>query len=207
MNGQPRAHHLGLVGCHACALVCEDTLEAGGHARCPRCGAALHRRRPDSVARAWALLLAALVCYIPANLLPVMHTSLLGSGSDSTIMSGVIQFWHHGAYGIALVIFVASVFVPCTKFLVLGLLLVSSQRRSKRAMRERAALYRMIERIGYWSMLDVLVVGMLAALVRFQGLGEVEPRLGISFFGIVVVLTMLSAMQFDPRLIWDADTQ
>lgn len=207
MSELHRAHRLGVVRCHACALVCEDTVAVDMHARCPRCGAPLHRRRPDSIGRAWALLAAAMICYIPANLLPVMHTSLLGSGSESTIMSGVIQFWRHGAYGVSLVIFVASVVVPCTKFLVLGLLLASAQRRSSRAMRERAALYRLVERIGYWSMLDVLVVGMVAALVRFQALGQTEPRVGISFFGIVVVLTMLSAMQFDPRLIWDGETQ
>ncbi|MBA5689924.1 paraquat-inducible protein A [Rugamonas apoptosis] len=207
MSGHRRAYQLGVVACHACTLVCEDTGGSGAHARCPRCGAALHRRRPDSIARAWALLLAAVICYIPANVLPVMHTSMLGSASDSTIMSGVIQFWHHGAYGIALVIFIASIFVPCTKFLVLSLLLATSQRRSGWARRERARLYRLVELIGYWSMLDVLVVAMVAALVKFQALSDVEPRVGILFFGMVVILTMLSAMHFDPRLIWDGDKE
>ena len=207
MSSHRRARQLGVVGCHSCALVCEDTTGSGGHVTCPRCGSALHRRRPDSIARAWALLLAGVICYIPANVLPVMYTSLLGSDSDSTIMSGVIQFWHHGAYGIALVIFIASVLVPCTKFLVLGLLLVTSQRRSSWAMRERARLYRLVELIGYWSMLDVLVVAMVAALVKFKALSTIEPRVGIFFFGMAVILTMLSAMNFDPRLIWDGDTQ
>ena len=207
MSRHLRAHQLGVVGCHTCTLVCEDTTGTGGHSRCPRCGTALHRRRPESITRAWALLLAGVICYIPANVLPVMYTSLLGSGSDSTIMSGVIQFWHHGSYGIALVIFIASVFVPCTKFLVLGLLLVTSQRRSSWAMRERARLYRLVELIGYWSMLDVLVVAMVAALVKFQALSDIEPRVGIFFFGMVVILTMLSAMNFDPRLIWDGDNE
>ena len=207
MSAQRRAHQLGVIGCHGCALVCEDTSGSGAHARCPRCGTALHRRRPDSIARAWALLLASVICYVPANVLPVMNTSMLGRASDSTIMSGVIQFWHHGSYGIALVIFIASIFVPCTKFLVLALLLVTSQRRSSRAMGERARLYRLVELIGYWSMLDVLVVAMVAALVKFQALSDVEPRVGILFFGMVVILTMLSAMQFDPRLIWDGDKE
>jgi paraquat-inducible protein A len=201
-----RAQHLNLVRCHTCALACEHTTSAGAHPRCPRCGAMLHARRPGSIARAWALLLAAVICYIPANILPVMTTRMAGGGGDSTIMGGVIQFWRHGAYGIALVIFVASVAVPCTKFLVLALLLATSQRRSRRAMRERTVLYRMVEAIGYWSMLDVLVVAIVAALVRFQALGTIEPREGIVFFGIVVILTMLSAMSFDPRLIWDNDT-
>jgi paraquat-inducible protein A len=205
MSAHRRAHHLGVVGCHACTLVCEDA--GGGGARCPRCGAPLHRRRPDSITRAWALLAAALICYIPANILPVMYTSLLGSagGGDSTIMSGVIQFWRHGSSGIALVIFIASVLVPCTKFLVLALLLATSRGRSRWAMRERSALYRIVERTGYWSMLDVLVVALVAALVKFQALSDIEPGVGIFFFGIAVILTMLSAMNFDPRLIWDGE--
>lgn len=201
-----RAHALNLIRCHTCTLVCEHAAGAGTHPPCPRCGTVLHARRPGSIARAWALLLAALICYIPANILPVMVTRMPGGGSDSTIMGGVVQFWRHGAYGIALVIFVASVAVPCTKFLVLGLVLATSHRRSPRAMRERAALYRMVEAIGYWSMLDVLVVAIVAALVQFRALGAIEPRAGIVFFGIVVILTMLSAMSFDPRLIWDNDT-
>jgi paraquat-inducible protein A len=205
MSKHERAYHLGVVGCHACTLVCEDADGHGAGSRCPRCGAPLHRRRPDSIGRAWGLLVAAVICYIPANILPVMYTSLLGSGSDSTIMSGVIQFWRHGSYGIALVIFIASVFVPCMKFLALALLLATSQRRSRWAMRERATLYRIIERTGYWSMLDVLVVALVAALVKFQALSDVEPGVGILFFGIAVILTMLSALNFDPRLIWDGD--
>ena len=207
MSGIPRAGQLRVIGCHGCGLVCEDTLDETGHADCPRCGAALHRRRPDSVARAWAFLVAALILYIPANVLPVMYTNMFGNGSDSTIMSGVIQFWHGESYGIALVIFVASIAVPCTKFLGLGLLLTTSQRHSRRAMRERAKLYRLIELVGYWSMLDVVVVAIVSALVKFQLLSDIEPRIGILFFGMVVILTMLSAMSFDPRLIWDGDRE
>jgi Uncharacterized paraquat-inducible protein A len=143
------------------------------------------------------------IFYIPANLLPVMHTGLLGSGGDNTILGGVIELWSAGAYDIAVVIFIASVAVPCTKFLILGLLLVTSQRCSQWARRERAWLYRLVERVGYWSMLDVLVVATIAALIRFHGLTSVEPRNGIFFFGTTVILTMLSAMNFDPRLIWD----
>ncbi|MDR1936409.1 MAG: paraquat-inducible protein A, partial [Candidatus Accumulibacter sp.] len=205
MSTIPRARQLRVVACHGCGLVCEDTLvEAGGHqARCPRCGAALRRRRPGSIARAWALLIAALILYVPANVLPVMHTDLFGHGGESTIMSGVVEFWHGGSYGVALVIFIASIAVPCTKFLALGVLLTASQRRSRQAMRERTRLYRLIECVGYWSMLDVVVVAIVSALVKFQILSDIEPRVGILFFGVVVILTMLSAMSFDPRLIWD----
>jgi len=205
MQTTASARHLGVVGCHACGLVCEDCLDTLPHAGCPRCGAPLHRRLPNSIHRAWALLLAAVILYIPANVLPVMYTRMLGDGSESTIMGGVIQFWQAGSYGIALVIFIASVVVPCTKFLVLGLLLATAQRRSTWAMRERARLYRLVELIGYWSMLDVLVVAIVAALVKFQALSDIEPRMGILFFGMVVILTMLSSMSFDPRLTWDGE--
>jgi paraquat-inducible protein A len=198
----PTATELGLVLCHTCGLACAQ--EAG---QCPRCDAPLHRRKPNSIARTWALLAASLIFYIPANLLPVMYTNLFGSGSENTIMSGVIEFWKGGSWDIALLIFIASVAVPCMKFLVLGTLLVTCQRRSRWALRERSRLYRFVELIGYWSMLDVLVVALVAALVQFRELSTIEPRLGILFFGMVVVLTMLAAMSFDPRLIWDAEVE
>jgi paraquat-inducible protein A len=205
MSGPPRAHQLHVLACHACGMVLEDGLDHPGHGRCPRCGAPLHRRRPNSIVRTWALLIASMLFYIPANVLPVMYTSRLGSGSDNTILQGVVEFWRGGSYGIALVIFIASVVVPCSKFLILGMLLITVQRRSTWAMRERARLYRLVEIIGYWSMLDVLVVAIVAALVKFQSLSDIEPRTGILFFGMVVILTMLAAMQFDPRLIWDSE--
>jgi paraquat-inducible protein A len=207
MSKIPRAGQLRVIACRACGLVCEDTLDKAldetGQARCPRCGAALHRRHADSIAHAWAFLIAALILYIPANVLPVMYTGMFGNGGDSTILSGVIQFWQDGSYGIALVIFIASIAVPCTKFLVLGLLLTTSRWRSRWAMRERARLYRLIELVGYWSMLDVVVVAIVSALIKFQVLSNIEPRIGILFFGMTVILTMLSTMSFDPRLIWD----
>ena len=205
MSLPPRAHELGVVGCHVCRLVCEDTLDRTLHARCPRCGAAMHRRRPDAIAQAWAFLIAAVVFYIPANVLPVMQTTSVGKSHESTILGGVAEFWEAGSIGIALLIFVASVAVPCLKFMVMGMLLLTSQRHSNWATRERATLFRVVEWVGYWSMLDVLVVAVVAALVKFQSLADVEPRVGILFFGAVVVLTMISALRFDPRLIWDTD--
>jgi paraquat-inducible protein A len=200
MSQPPYARDLDLILCHTCGLAC-----AGQDSECPRCESRLHRRKPKSLSRTWALLLAALICYIPANLLPVMYTNLFGSASENTIMSGVIEFWHSGSWDLALLIFIASVAVPCVKFLVLGTLLISCQRRSQWAMRERSRLYRLIEVIGYWSMLDVLVVALVAALVQFRALSTIDPRMGILFFGLVVVLTMFAAMSFDPRLIWDAE--
>lgn len=212
MSGPVRAAQLGAIACHVCGLLCRaPRAGAHGHAGepvcCARCGAVLHARRPDSLVRAWAFLIAGLIFYLPANLLPVMYTEVLGSGSENTILGGVVEFWKSGSWGVAFVIFVASVAVPCMKFLALCTLLVTTRRRSRWAMRERARLYRMVELVGYWSMLDVLVVAIICALVRFGALSDAQPRAGILFFGMVVIFTMLSAMQFDPRLIWDAEEQ
>ncbi|WP_076592249.1 paraquat-inducible protein A [Herminiimonas arsenitoxidans] len=204
MSVPPRARELGVIGCHSCGLVCEDKQDAS--IACPRCGTTLHRRKVNSITRAWAFLLAGLIFYVPANILPVMYTSMLGSGGDSTIMSGVVEFWHSGSWDIALIIFIASVAVPCTKFLVLGFLLVTTGRHSQWAKRRRARLYRMVEFIGYWSMLDVVVVALVTALVQFNALSHTEARIGICFFGLTVIFTMLSAMSFDPRLIWDSES-
>ncbi|MNG71650.1 Paraquat-inducible protein A [compost metagenome] len=200
MSRPARADELGLCLCHGCGKACDLSTDAH---TCDQCGAAIHRRKANAINRGWAFLLAALVFYIPANLLPVMRTEMLGSGSDSTIGGGVLEFWEAGAWDIALIIFIASVGVPAIKFFSLGLLLYTSQRGSSWARRQRSQLYRVVELIGYWSMLDVMVVALVAALVQLRGLGTIEPRVGILFFGMVVVLTMFSAMSFDPRLIWD----
>lgn len=199
-----RAIDLGLVGCHGCGLACDAPASPQLRCACPRCGARLHLRKPASHARTAALLIAAAVFYVPANLVPVMHTTTLGGGFDSTILGGVLDFWRAGDWDIAAIIFVASVVVPCAKFAVLGALLAAARRADERLRRDRARLYRMVEFIGYWSMLDVVVVALLAAAVQFQQLSAVSPRPGIAYFGIVVVLTMLAAMSFDPRTIWDA---
>lgn len=199
MNSPPVATALGLCLCHGCGKACR-LAECGHH--CDRCGAALHPRKTDAIARCWAYLIAALVFYVPANLLPVMHTEMAGSGADSTIVGGVVEFWESGAWDIAVIIFIASIGVPAIKFVALALLLITAQRHSGWAPRQRSQLYRFVELIGYWSMLDVLVVALVAALVQMQELGTIEPRAGILFFGMVVVFTMLAAMSFDPRSIW-----
>ncbi|MEB0045197.1 MULTISPECIES: paraquat-inducible protein A [unclassified Pseudomonas] len=200
MRQPPLASELNLCLCHSCGLACDMTDNPD---ECPRCDAPLHRRKTNALVRTWAYMLTALAFYVPANLLPVMNTKMLGAGADSTIMSGVLEFWEGGAWDIALIIFIASIAVPGIKFVALTLLLVTVQRDSLWARKERSKLYRFVEVIGYWSMLDVLVVALVAALVKFQALGDIEPRPGILFFGLVVVFTMLAAMSFDPRLIWD----
>ena len=170
---------------------------------CRRCGAALHLRKPDSLARTWALLIAAYILYVPANVLPMMRTgSLFGAQSD-TIMSGVVYLWHSGSWHIALVVFIASIVVPLAKMLSLTYLLISVQLGWTTRSLERTKLYRILEFVGPWSMLDVYVVLILVALVQLKGLASIQPGLAVAAFGAVVVLTMFAAMAFDPRLLWE----
>lgn len=197
----PRGAALGLVGCHACVLVLEHP--AAG-APCPRCAEPLHVRKPESLSRAWAWLIAALILYIPANVLPVLHSTKLFESWSNTIMSGVVELWIDGTYDLAIIVFVASVMVPLLKMGALMLLMVQVQFGSRWLPRERALLYRVLEFIGHWSMLDVFAVALLVALVQFGTLAHVEPGIGIVAFGAVVVATMMATMSFDPRLIWDA---
>jgi paraquat-inducible protein A len=157
--------------------------------------------------RSWALLSAAMIFYIPATVLPVMSTRLFGHSHESTIMAGIIDFWQADSYGIAILIFVASLVIPCLKFLNISLLLIASQRQSCWAMRERTKLYRLTEFIGYWSMLDVFVVGIVASLVQYPAFSEAEPCSGILFFGLMVILTLLATLNYDPRLIWRGDAE
>src|SRR3984885_7826310 len=192
-----------LAACDLCGMVHEGAAAKGGAAiACARCGSDVRARKSDSVARTGAFLLAALVFYIPANVLPVMHTRLLGSEAESTILEGVVEFWRSGSWDIAVLIFTASVAVPCTKFLAIALLLLD-QKFPIGSRVGKTRLLNLVGRIGYWSMLDVLVVALVTALIQFRALGVAEPRPGIVFFGAVVVLTMLAAMSFDTQLAWE----
>jgi len=194
----------GLMACHHCGSTWQGVADGEP---CARCGTRLHARKPDSIKRTWAYLVAAAILYLPANLLPVMITkSLLGTQQD-TILSGVIYFWVSGAYGLAALIFIASFLVPLFKLSALILLTVTAQRRSAWRQLERAKLYRMLEVIGRWSMLDVFVVALLAGLVRIHGFAEITAGVGIAAFGAVVVLTMLASLSFDPRLTWDTEAE
>ncbi|CAH0175379.1 MULTISPECIES: paraquat-inducible protein A [Pseudomonas] len=170
---------------------------------CTRCGALIHARRPNSLTRTWALLITAAILYIPANLLPIMTVSSLGQGDPSTIMSGVIQLVQHGMFPIAAVVFIASILVPTFKLVGIGLLLFSVQRHQPLSAQQRIVMYRFIEFIGRWSMLDIFVIAILVALVNFGRLASIEANLGAAAFASVVILTMFAAVTFDPRLIWD----
>jgi paraquat-inducible protein A len=192
----------GLLSCHVCGLLSRGG-HGGGTLHCPRCSAVLHFRKPDSVARSWAFLIAAYILYIPANVLPMMQTSSLFGSQDDTIMSGVIYLWHSGSWDLALVVFVASIMVPLLKLIAMTVLLTSVQRRSTWQPVQRTKLYRIVELVGRWSMLDIYVVSILAALVQIGNLATINAGPAALAFGAVVVLTMFSAMAFDPRLIWD----
>jgi paraquat-inducible protein A len=197
-----RSLELGLVLCRTCGLAVSRA-SLGIDRLCPRCQGRIEYRTPFSTEMTLAWLIAGIVFYIPANLLPVMHTGGLLGETDSTILGGIVEFWRSGDWDIALLIFIASVAVPFTKFIAIGLLLVTVRKNSRWQQHQRTVLYRIVEFIGYWSMLDVIVVALTSALMQFQVLGTAEPRIGIAFFCAVVVVTMLSALTFDPRLIWD----
>jgi paraquat-inducible protein A len=192
-----------LARCHDCGLLARPPAGAHGHALCPRCGAALHARKVQSLQRTWALVISAAICYVPANVLPVMTVTSLGTPQSDTIMSGVIYFLTHGDWPLALIIFTASVVVPLAKIAALVGLLISVHRGSAWRPADRTRLYRVTEMIGRWSMVDIYVVTILVALVRLGNLATIEAGAGAVFFGSVVVLTMLAAESFDPRLIWD----
>ncbi len=202
MSTAPNAAELGIVACHACGLVSRMKPEAEG-LHCPRCHAPLHQRKRNSIHRTWAFLIAAIILYIPANLLPIMRTATFFDEQDDTILSGVVVLWRAGSWDLAIIVFVASIVVPVLKIGVLMLLLVTVQMRSRWCQAERARLYRIVEFVGHWSMLDVFVVALLVALVHFKSFAEVLPGGGAVAFAAVVILTMLASLSFDPRLIWD----
>jgi paraquat-inducible protein A len=205
-DGTLTAANAGLVGCDTCELLVRPAApDAPGH--CPRCGAALHSRHRNAIQRAWALVAAAAICYVPANALPVMETTALGSTEEDTIIGGVIYLYQSGSWPLALIVLVASVMIPLGKLAALAYLLISVQRRSAANNRDRSRIYRAVEMIGRWSMLDVFVVAFTVALVQLQPLMSVAPGAGVVFFMAVVVLTMLAADAFDPRLIWDAASE
>ncbi|HVE07159.1 MAG TPA: paraquat-inducible protein A [Paraburkholderia sp.] len=194
--------------CHDCGLMSEPLAPAqqahGAHAlRCARCGSRLHLRKPNSLARTWAFLLAAMVLYLPANLLPVMHTSSLFGAQKDTIMSGVVYLWTSGSWPLAILVFVASIAVPMLKILAIGFLATTAQLRSTWQPQQRTRIYRLVELVGRWSMLDIYVIAILTALVQFSALATITAGPAAIAFGAVVVLTMLAALSFDPRLIWD----
>lgn len=209
-QGALTAAQCGLALCHDCGLLASEPAHPHPHSHafhCPRCGAAMHLRKPASLSRTWAFLIAAMVMYIPANVLPVMYTNSLFGVENDTILSGVVYLWTSGSWPLAVVVFVASIAVPMLKILALGYLTLSTQLRSRWYPAERTRIYRIVEFVGRWSMLDIYVITMLVALVQFQALATIQAGNAAVAFGAVVVLTMFAAMVFDPRLMWDEAEQ
>lgn len=201
----PVAEALGVQGCECCGLVLRVPPQHSPERalwRCPRCRFPLHSRKPHSVQRTAAYLLTAALLYIPANVLPMMATSSVLGRESHTLVGGILELWHSGSWELALIVFIASIAVPLLKISALALLAWTAQRRSTWRQRERAGLYRLVETVGHWSMLDVFVVVLLVGMVRFGVLASVEPEAGLLAFGAVVVATMLASSSFDPRLIW-----
>ncbi len=211
--GAVTARSAGLYACPSCGLlskrpdaaVVDAVRDTGSDVEmdCPRCGEVLHLRKPFSVARTWAYILSALILYIPANLLPITDTRTLFDDETDTIFSGVIHLWQAGSWPLALLVFFASITVPLAKLIVLTGLNLSVQRGVLRKPRQRTMLYRIVEFIGRWSMLDIFAVAILTALVQLKSLAQVTAGPGVLAFGAVCVMTILASHSFDPRLIWD----
>ena len=192
----------GLLVCRACEQVNRPTPD-GHRGVCARCGEALRWRKPESLTRAWMFLILAAILYIPANVLPVLDTTQLGVLTRNTILGGVRTLWNDGDMLIAGVIFVASIIVPAAKVLGLATLLATSSAHSGWSPVARTRLYRVVDTIGRWSMVDIFVGAVLVKLVQFKTVGEVSAGPAALPFAAVVVLTMFAAMSYDPRLIWD----
>jgi paraquat-inducible protein A len=197
------AREQGLQSCPVCGLL---SLPASGAKvdRCPRCDEELVYRKPASLERTLAYLIAATLCYLPANLLPVLTTDTASGSQSDTILQGVVLLWSPTGWPLSLIVLVASIMIPSAKITALFHLVFTVRRGSITNRTQRARLYRLVELIGRWSMVDVFVDTFTVALIQLQPLMSVEPGPGLLFFAAVVVLTMLAAESFDPRLIWDS---
>ncbi len=204
LSAPPSAMQQGLQICDTCELVSEPAPGATTGV-CPRCGHSIEFRKAQSLQRTWAFIIAAAICYVPANLLPVLSTITIEGTESDTIMGGVVLLWSPTGWPLSLIVLVASIMIPCGKIVALVHLLISVQRGSIESTQERIRLYRVVEVIGRWSMVDVFVDTFTVALVQLQPLMSVEPGPGLLFFAAVVVLTMLAVDSFDPRLIWDSN--
>jgi len=199
------ARTAGLVSCHFCHTLSKlpKNMESNSVLHCPCCQSSLHSRHPDSLRRTWALLIAALILYIPANTFPIMTFIYLGEGQPATILSGVMHLLESGLWPLALLIFIASIFIPILKLLTLLGLLLSIHFKTHWRPKDRTIMYRVTEFVGRWSMVDIFVIALLVALVQFGNSATVTPGIGAPAFAAVVILTMFAAHTFDPRLIWD----
>ena len=196
-----------VLGCESCGQVSVNVLgdvPLGRVAvqKCTRCGHTLHAEKPFAVQRTWACVIASAILYVPANTLPVMVTDNALLHEEHTLIGGIHQLWVEGSWMLAIIVFIASIAVPVLKIGVLGLLAWTVRHAPQWRQLERARLYRLIENVGHWSMLDVYVVALLAATVRFGAIANVAAGPGLLAFAAVVVLTLVATWSFDPRMIW-----
>lgn len=196
------AREMGIVACRRCTKA-----QLMGTDVCPRCGHPLKSRDPLSLQRVWALWVMGLLCYIPANVFPMLRTKTLFLIDESTIIGGAVELAHHGNLGIAAIILFASVVIPLGKFWAIAFLAVSVKKRYKVTNHRRQLLYELVEYIGRWSMIDIFVVAILSALVQLKTLASINPGIASIFFALSVIFTMLSAQAFDSRMIWDAEAK
>ena len=196
----------GLQSCEACGLLSRP-VPGEDEGRCPRCDQALEFRKRASLERTWAYVIGAAICYIPANILPVLTTTTAAGADSDNILQGVVLLWSPTGWPLSIIVLIASIMIPSAKIVALTYLLISVQRGSIENNSQRVRLYRIVKFIGRWSMVDVFVDTFTASLVQLQPLMSVEPAPGLFFFAAVVVLTMLAVESFDPRLIWDSATR
>ena len=196
----------GLLSCDTCGLLNRPGPQPH-HCACARCGSALRARKAGSIARTWALLIAAYILYAPANLMPVLATGFLGMETSDTILGGAVRLWSDGAWPLALVIIVASFAVPLVKLFALTWLLLAARGLRRGNARRLTRFYRVIDSIGRWSMVDIYVCALAVGLVQFHPFATITPGPGAVAFAAVVVLTMLASRSFDPRLLWDAEAE
>ncbi|MDY0362920.1 MAG: paraquat-inducible protein A [Desulforegulaceae bacterium] len=203
-NKNPQTQN-SIIVCHVCQKInyCQNPYNK---IKCIRCGSSIHYRKNESIQKTWAYLIAALIFYIPANIYPIMTFSAFGKTNGDTIISGVAAFIRSGLWPLALIVFTASIFVPLAKIFGLMFILCSIKYKWDFFYKERTKLYFIVEFIGKWSMLDVFLISLMTSIVKLGNIAEVNPGPGITYFALVVILTLFAAMSFDPRLIWDNHT-
>lgn len=197
------AQSIDAVSCPVCCLLVSNSYRRARSNHCPRCDSELSSRKKNSLKRTWALLIAAAIFYVPANIYPILTLVSFGKSTTNTIIGGVIELVHAGQWTIAAIVFIASIVVPIFKIVALFFLVISVQFNVAWQPRKRAVLYRFTEFIGRWSMIDIFMISILIALVKLQAIATVEAGVGAIAFAAVVIITMFAAMTFDPRLIWD----
>lgn len=191
------AHDAGLTGCTSCGRVWP-----AGTLDCGRCGARLRPVDASSLQVVWAWLAAGVIFYIPANLYPMLRTSVLTGSSENTILGGVIELVSHGNLGVAAIVFIASIVIPIGKFLAIAYLALAVGTERRAGGHRHLILFEVVDFIGRWSMIDVFVVAILSALVQLGFVAAINPGPAAVSFALSVAFTMLAAQSFDPRLIW-----